>query len=422
MPVPVPSASPSPAPGRVPGPWVPWSLYAALLLLAPLLWRSSLGQSLLSQTGIAIIACLAYNLLLGQGGLLSFGHAVYSGLGAFLAIHTLNLAAAHAWPLPVSLVPLAGGLAGLAVAAVFGAFSLRRGGTPFAMITLGLGEMVWAAALMWPQVFGGEGGIGGNRVQGAAVLGLSFGPQWQVTLLISVYCLACTWAMHAWTRTPAGRLLNAVRDNPERVPFLGAGAARVRYRAFLASGLFSGIAGGLAALNFEIVTTEVLGTGRSALLLLFVFLGGSGHFFGPIIGAVLMVLAMVLLSAWTPAWMLYLGLVFMVMVVAAPGGIAGLLVAHRQLVARLPRGEWAAGLLALGASGAMALAGVTVLVEMVYHLRLGDAVGPQLPLLGLGLDTRSVDAWVGAALLAGWGGALFWLAARALAPREPHDG
>lgn len=410
------------APRPAVGARAPWLLYAAVLLLAPLLWRSSFGQSLLSQTGIAIIACLAYNLLLGQGGLLSFGHAVYSGLGAFLAIHTLNLASAHAWPLPVSLVPLAGGVAGLAVAAVFGAFSLRRGGTPFAMITLGLGEMVWAAALMWPQVFGGEGGISSNRVLGAPVLGLSFGPQWQVTLLISVYCLACTWAMHAWTRTPAGRLLNAVRDNPERVPFLGVGAARVRYRAFLASGLFSGIAGGLAALNFEIVTTEVLGTGRSALLLLFVFLGGSGHFFGPIIGAVLMVLSMVLLSAWTPAWMLYLGLVFMVMVVAAPGGIAGLLVALRRLAARLPRGEWVAGLLALVATGAMALAGVTVLVEMVYHLRLGDAVGPKLSLLGLGLDTRSVDAWVGAVMLAGWGGGLFLLAARTLAPREWPDG
>ncbi len=392
--------------------WAPWLLYAAVLMLGPLLWRSGFGQSLLSQVGIAIIACLAYNLLLGQGGLLSFGHAVYSGLGAFMAIHTLNLVALHDWPLPVSMMPLVGGLAGLGVAAVFGAVSLRRAGTPFAMITLGIGEMVWAAALMLPEVFGGEGGISGDRVQGPPFLGLSFGPPWQLTLLVSAYCLACTAAMYAWTRTPAGRLLNAVRDNPERVAFLGASPTRVRYLAFLASGFFSGIAGGLAALNFEIVTTEVLGAGRSATLLLFVFLGGTGHFFGPIIGAVLMVLAMVGLSAWTPAWMLYLGVVFMAMVVMAPGGLAGLLVSWRAWARCRSFTESVGVLLALAGTAAAALAGAVVLVEMAYHLRLGDAVGPEWHLAGTGLDTGGVDAWVGAALLLASGGGLFAAAAR----------
>ena len=94
------------------GRWVVWSGYALVLLLAPLVFSSSLSQTLLSQMGIAIIACLAYNMLLGQGGMLSFGHAVYSGLGGFLAIHALNKVGNGTLHLPVSLVPLAG-LAGV---------------------------------------------------------------------------------------------------------------------------------------------------------------------------------------------------------------------------------------------------------------------------------------------------------------------
>src|SRR5690349_8795056 len=98
--------------------WLIWGLYALLLFVVPLLWTSGFAQTILSQMGIAIIVCLAYNILLGQGGMLSFGAAVYSGLGSFLAMHTLNLVAAGTLPLPVSLIPLVGGLAGLFFAAV----------------------------------------------------------------------------------------------------------------------------------------------------------------------------------------------------------------------------------------------------------------------------------------------------------------
>src|ERR1700756_3422471 len=102
------------------GRWLVWGGYAAILLLAPLAFSSSLSQTLLSQMGIAIIACLSYNMLLGQGGMLSFGHAVYSGLGGFLAVHALNKVGAGSLHLPVSLIPLAGGAAGLFFAALFG--------------------------------------------------------------------------------------------------------------------------------------------------------------------------------------------------------------------------------------------------------------------------------------------------------------
>src|SRR5690242_8955754 len=182
------------------GRWAVWGGFALVLLVAPMIFTSSLAQTMLSQMGIAIIVCLSYNMLLGQGGMLSFGHAVYSGLGAFLAIHTLNLVGKAGLPLPVSLVPIAGGLAGMLFAIAFGWVTTKKAATPFAMITLGIGELVWAMSLMFPEFFGGEGGVSSNRVTGPAPLGITFGPQIQLYYLIAVYTFVCTALMFAFTR------------------------------------------------------------------------------------------------------------------------------------------------------------------------------------------------------------------------------
>jgi len=155
---------------------VVWSLFALVLATVPLLFTSSLSQTMLSQMGIAIIVCLSYNILLGQGGMLSFGHAVYSGMGSFLAIHTLNLVSGGL-PVPVSLIPIVGGLASMLVAILLGWVTTKKAATPFAMITLGIGELVWAMSLMFPEFFGGEGGVSGNRVTGAKTFGITYGPQ-----------------------------------------------------------------------------------------------------------------------------------------------------------------------------------------------------------------------------------------------------
>jgi branched-chain amino acid transport system permease protein len=394
------------------GRWLIWGLFALVLVVAPLLWKSGFALTMLSQIGIAIIACLAYNVLLGQGGMLSFGHAVYSGLGSFLAIHTLNMASAGQLALPVSLVPLVGGLAGLFFAAVLGYVTTKKAGTTFAMITLGIGELVWSMSLMLPEFFGGEGGISGNRVVGKPVLGISFGPQLQVYYLIAVYCFVCTVAMFAVTRTPLGRMLNAVRDNPERVEFIGYSTQRVRFIAFMISGFFAGIAGGLGALNFEIVTAEVVGAARSGAYLLFVFLGGATFFFGPIIGAVLMVVALVLLSEWTKAWLLYLGLIFLFMVMYAPGGVASLIMMNLRVAAygKLRR-LWVA-YLALAGTALGVLGGVAVMIEMVYHVQLNPALGTQMTLLGATLDARGVDSWFGAVFVVLVSAVLFELTRR----------
>ena len=394
------------------GRWLLWGLFAALLAVAPMLWTSGLGQTMLSQMGIAVIACLAYNVLLGQGGMLSFGHAVYSGLGSFLAIHTLNAVSAGKLAIAVSLVPLVGGLAGLLFAALLGYVTTRKAGTTFAMITLGIGELVWSMSLMIPEFFGGEGGISGNRVVGKPLWGISFGPQVQMYSLIAVYCFLSTAALFAFTRTPLGRMLNAVRDNPERVEFIGYSAQHVRYLAFMVSGFFAGIAGGLGALNLEIVTAEVVGAARSGAYLLFTFLGGALFFFGPIIGAVLMVLSLVLLSELTQAWLLYLGLVFLFMVMYAPGGLSSLIMMNLRLAAfgKL-REVWTAYLAFAGAAFAM-LAGAGAMIEMVYHLQLNQALGPQLSFMGARLNATSANSWLGAGLVLASGVVLFELTRR----------
>lgn len=389
------------------GRWVVWSLFALVLLVAPMLFTSSLSLTMLSQMGIAIIVCLAYNILLGQGGMLSFGHAVYSGLGSFLAIHALNLVAAGGLPLPVSLIPLVGGFSGLFFAALLGWVTTKKAGTPFAMITLGLGELVWAMSLMFPEFFGGEGGISGNRVTGPKPLGITFGPQVQLYYLIAVYAFVCTGLMFAFTRTPLGRMLNAVRDNPERVEFVGYDTQKVRFLAFCISGFFAGISGGLGALNFEIVTSEVVGAARSGAYLLFVFLGGSTFFFGPIIGGILMVLAFVLLSELTKAWLLYLGLIFLLMVMYAPGGIASLIMMNIRVAnfGRL-RQLWLS-YLALAVSGVVVLLGAAAMIEMVYHLQLNAALGSQMKYLGLMLDAKAPGSWLGSIAVVAVGLGLF---------------
>jgi branched-chain amino acid transport system permease protein len=394
------------------GRWIIWGLFALLLFVAPRIWTSGLAQTMLTQMGIGVIACLAYNILLGQGGMLSFGHAVYSGMGAFLAIHALNMAGAGTLGIPVSLIPLVGGFAGFVVAALLGYVSTKKAGTPFAMITLGIGELVFALALMLPEFSGGEGGVSSNRVIGQPVMGISFGPQIQVYYLVAVYCFICTAAMFALTRTPLGRMLNAVRDNPERVEFVGYDTHWVRFMAFTISGFFAGIAGGLGAINTEIVNGEVLHASRSGAYLLFTFLGGATFFFGPIIGAVLMVICGVLLSELTKAWLLYLGLIFLFMVMYAPGGFASLILMNLRVAAFGKLKQIWTSYLALIGTALAALVGAATMIEMLYHRQLNEALGPELQFMGATLNSAALDAWFGAGFLIIVGVALFELVRR----------
>ena len=376
------------------GRWFVWGATAVVFALLPLVFSSGFAITLLSQMGIMIIFALSYNMIFGQGGMLSFGHAVYSGLGAFFAIHALNwIGQGHLW-MPVSLVPLVGGVFGALFGVVFGYVTTKKAGTPFAMITLGIGEMVFAASLMFPGFFGGEGGISSNRVVGEPFLGITFGPGIQVYYLIAAWCFACMVAMFAFTHTPLGRIANAVRDNPERAEFIGYNIQRVRFFVLIASAFFAGIAGGLSAINFEIVTAENVSALRSAGVLLATFIGGAMFFFGPILGAVIFVFFAVALSDYTKAWQFYLGVFFVAMVMFAPGGVASLIlmnlrVMKHRLFARL-RDPYAGVLL----SGLILLVGVVMVVEMSYHLTLNFASGSKMRLFGFPIDSAAPEIWL----------------------------
>lgn len=389
-----------------------WSLFAIVLLIAPLLLNSSLSQTMLSQMGIVIIACLSFNMLLGQGGMLSFGHAVYTGMGSFLAIHTLNLVSKGSLPIPVSLIPIVGGIFSALFAVILGWVTTKKAATPFAMITMGVGELVWAMSLMFPEFFGGEVGVSGNRVAGGKPFGITFGPQIQLYYLIAIYTFICTGLMYAFTRTPLGRMINAVRDNPERVEFIGYNTQVVRYIVFIISAFFAGISGGLSALNFEIVTSEVVSGVRSGGYLLFTFLGGATFFFGSIIGGILLVLAFVLLSEMTKAWLLYLGLIFLFMVMYAPGGVASLIMMNVRVAAfGFLRKLWVS-YLSLFITGMVVLLGAAAMIEMVYHLQLNAALGDELKFLGMTLNAKGVNSWVGSGFVMLTGIALFELVRR----------
>ncbi|HZP91791.1 MAG TPA: branched-chain amino acid ABC transporter permease [Burkholderiales bacterium] len=389
-----------------------WAAVTTILVLLPHLFRQSFALSMLSQMGIAIIFALSYNMLLGQTGLLSFGHAVYSGLGAFFTAHALNLVAAGRFWFPVTLMPLVGGAAGLFFGLTFGFVTTRRAGTPFAMISLGIAEMVAASALMFTSFFGGEGGIATDRTAGGPMLGIGYGSQLQVYYLIVGWCLLSMIGMFALTQTPLGRMANAVRDNPERARFVGYNPTRVRWLMMTLAGFFAGIAGGLAAINYEIVTAEAVGVAASGTVVLMAFIGGIGHFWGPIIGAVLVTFLQSALSNYTQAWLLYFGLFFLVIILFSPGGIANLITMHRpvwqaRLVKRLLPSY------ALGAAcGAVMLAGFIALIEMIYHFEDKEAATKDFSLLGVALDPDRIGSWIGTALLLVAGLAAFVWASR----------
>ena len=398
------------------GRWILWSGAALLFLIAPHLFSGGFALTMLTQMGTLIIFALSYNMLLGQGGMLSFGHAVYSGLGAYVTVHVLNLVGKGAFSIPVPLLPLIGGLAGLVFGVLFGYVTTKRAGTTFALISLGIGEMVFACVRMFPGFFGGEAGVSTNRVVGEPFLGISFGPAIQVYYLVAVWCFLCMAAMFALTQTPLGRMANAVRDNPERAEFVGYNTQHVRFLQLVLSSFFAGVSGALSCINFEIVSEENVSAIRSGGVLLATFIGGVPFFFGPVIGAVVFIFFVVALSGFTKAWLLYLGLFFVLIVVYAPGGIASLILMQLAAIRARRFGELALPYAAAAAAALLALAGLIGIVEMVYRLSEQGA-STVLTLPGLSFDARSAPPWIVFGLLFAAGLAALRHAARLVGAR-----
>ncbi len=375
-----------------------WVVAAVLMLGAPWVFRGSFALTLLTQMGTLAIFALSYNMLLGQGGMLSFGHAVYSGLGAYVTVHAINMLGKGAFPTPLPLMPLVGGLAGMFFGVLFGYVTTKRAGTTFAMISLGIGEMVYACVLMLPGFFGGEAGISTNRSIGRPLFGLTFGPPLQVYYLVAAWCFLCMVAMYALTRTPLGRMANAVRDNPERAEFIGYDTRKVRFLQLVLSAFFAGVSGALSCINFEIVSAENVSAIRSGGVLLAAFIGGIPLFFGPVLGAVIFILFVAALSGVTKAWLLYLGLFFCAMVLYAPGGVASLLLAQIGVVRARKLGRLALPYAAGLAACIILLAGLIGIVESVYRLS-DDTEGTRMTLAGISVDAAQAQVWIVSGLL-----------------------
>jgi branched-chain amino acid transport system permease protein len=387
----------------------PWLALAALFALAPKVFSSGAALTMMSVMGVMIVFALSYNMLLGQTGLLSFGHAVYYGLGGFVAIHAMNAVIHGKLGVPVAVMPIVGGLAGLAFGVLFGLVSTRRAGLVFSMISLGIGELVSSSSFILRTFFGGEEGITTNRAKLAPLFGLRFGPQIEVYYLIAIWCFLCIAAMYALTRTPFGRLCNAVRENPERVQYVGYSAQRIRLIAFTFAAFFAGIAGALAAINFEIMNAQELGAQQSAVVLLMTYIGGVGYFAGPILGAVIITFLQINLSDVTNAWQLYFGLMFIGFVSFAPGGVAGWLMRHREAARSGEFLRLAPAYALVAPSLTAGLIGAAMLIELANRqLALARSEGSAINLFGFAVDASSIAPWAAALALFAGGVATTW--------------
>jgi branched-chain amino acid transport system permease protein len=392
-----------------------WLLWAALLAVLPWLWTGHAALNMLSQMGIAVVACLSYAVLLGQGGMLSFGHAVYTGLGAYAAMHWMLRVQDMGWTMPTPWLPLVGGVGGLLVAATLGYLNSRRAGTAFAMISLGLGELLYALALRFADGFGGVAGLSANRVTPPNALGLTWGPAIEVYYLIVAYTLLSMAVVDVLRRGPLGLALRAVRDNPLRASALGYNPAQVRYWGLLLSGTLAGVAGGLWAVLFEFVTPEVLSPVRSGAYLVFTYVGGLAGLAGPVLGGVLMVLSVNWLSSLTGAWMLYVGLLFVWVVRFTPHGVVGWVATGWQLwqqqgfqgvVGLVVRAwPWLVGV-------ACVLCALVAAVEMAFHRQVNAALGPVMQGWWGRMDVSTAPPWLLVLALAAVGVALCWVGAR----------
>jgi branched-chain amino acid transport system permease protein len=281
------------------------------------------------------------------------------------------------------------------------------------MISLGIGELVAACSIIFVAFFGGEEGVSGDRTMGPPVFDYEFISEIEVYALIVVIVFLSSGLMYLFSRTPVGRMANAVRDNEERVEFLGYSQQSVRFISFCASGFFAGIAGGLFALNYEILTEENLNLVTSGWVLLMAYVGGIGFFIGPMIGAVLLTLLQTVLSNHTEIWRLYLGILFLLTVMYAPNGLTGLVTMHGPAL-RAGR----LGLLLPAYAGAAlpalaCLAGVIALLEMAHHLNASGTAAAVWEVFGHDIDLESPLPWLIAIATAGLGviGLRRWLPA-----------
>ena len=302
---------------------IPWMTIAfAAALFIPIL-GTRFYTSVATDVLILGLFATSLNLLLGTTGLVSFGHAAYFAIGAYVCAIAMKT-----FEVPFLLaLPLAGIAAG-AAALVFGYFCVRLTKIYFAMLTLAFAQIVWAICFKWNDVTGGEQGFNNvpypDLAWMEALPGLSSMRIGELYFYVTlaVVCL-CLYVLQRITNSPFGRILTTIRENPERAEFVGIDVRRFELAAFVIAGLFAGLAGALFGIFNRGVFPDFGYWAKSAEVLIMVILGGMGQFFGPLVGAFTLVVLNQQITSYTEYWPLVLGLLLIVLLYAFPAGLLG---------------------------------------------------------------------------------------------------
>jgi branched-chain amino acid transport system permease protein len=288
--------------------------------------------TLATKVTILALAGTGLNIALGQGGLVSLGHAAFFGLGGYsmgiLASHAQDFTPLAEWPFLIEgtksmpVIWFTAMVVGAVAALVTGALSLRTSGAYFIMITLAFGQMFYYFAISWPA-YGGEDGLSiyvRNSFPGLDMLDPA---QFHVVCLV---LLAIALAFSSRLKgSPFGLALNAARQNSERVEAAGIRPFDIRLAAFVISGVITGLAGALYADLNRFVSPAMFSWQTSGEIMVFVILGGAGRLFGPVAGAALYILMEQILGGYSDYWQIFLGLLLLLVVLFARGGIIGML-------------------------------------------------------------------------------------------------
>ncbi len=268
---------------------------------------------LLMEVFILGFFAVSLNLVMGYGGMISFGHAGFYGIGLYVTAGLLK----HSG-LPLPLILLAASLSGAISGLVVGFLCVRLRAFYFAILTLAFGQLIWAVIFKWYTVTGGEDGIIGVPLP--ALLANETALYFFILLTCSVGIGIIYWIVN----TSFGQVLAATRENSERTECIGVNCNRHRLAAFVISTFFAGLAGGLYCLLSRSAFPDLVEWGKSGEVLLSCVLGGMYTFVGPFIGAVLMItLESLVTSFFTDRWPLVLGTIFVVVALAVPQGIMG---------------------------------------------------------------------------------------------------
>ncbi len=292
---------------------------ALLGALTPL-WTQNLPFVLVlaSHALIAALVAVSLDLLIGNTGLLTFGHAGWYGFGAYVTGLSAKLLTTEM----LVILPLAV-LATMLLALAVGNILVRQIGKAFAILTLAFSQVLYAVVFILSDITGGEDGLQGIPVPSLMGTKIASAEVWYWLLygtLVITLCLAL-WVR----RSPLGKAWLGVRENTERAQFIGLDVFRLKLLAYVASASLAALAGGLFVLFNGATSPQTLHWFESGKMLMYVVLGGVGTIFGPAVGAIVFTFAEHYVSSHTGAWLIYFGALFVVMVVVAPGGIVGAL-------------------------------------------------------------------------------------------------